>query len=238
MRTLHSWSVALGVALAGLGGMAPNAAARPAEAQASFAVHITNYAQITAKELADAERVAAAVFKRAGVATTWMDVSDLTGTEHASSGDPNPARPPLISVHIQLSSLAGPLGLGDRVMGLAPGAGPDRTLVYVFYDRVKELVRRQVAGQFRGDILAGAGERQILGEMIAHEIGHVLLDMPGHSETGIMRGGWNLKDLQDVAYGSLFFTAQQARVLRAEVGRRAYGGVNSNLAVNSNLTAN
>ena len=151
----------------------------------------------------------------------WVNVNDLSGTEREGTEDPNPDRLSLISVHIQSSSLAGPLGLGDRVMGLAPGTGPDRTLVYVFYDRVKNLARRQVVGQFNGEIVAGAGECQILGEMIAHEIGHVLLDMPGHSETGIMRGGWNLKDLQDVAYGSLFFTGQQAGMVRAEVIRRA-----------------
>jgi hypothetical protein len=238
MRTLHSSVVALGVALTGLGGVAPNAAARQAEAQASFTVHVSNYAQVAPKELADAERVAAAVFKRAGVATTWTGVSDLTGAEDAGSGDPNPARLSLISIHIQSSSLAGTFGLGDSVMGLAPGRGPDRKLVYVFYDRVKELAQRQVAGQLKEEIVARAGECQILGEMIAHEIGHILLDMPGHSETGIMRGGWDLKDLQDVAYGSLFFTAQQERVIRAEVVRRARAGINSNLAVNSNLAAN
>ena len=238
MRTLRSWSVALGLALAGLGGVAENAVARQAEVQASFTVHVTNYAQVTAKELADAERVAAAVFKKAGVATAWMDISDLSGARQAGSGDPNPALLSLISVHIQSSSLAGTFGLGDSVMGLAPGAGPDRKLVYVFYDRVKDLAQRQVAWQLKRQIVARAGECQILGEMIAHEIGHILLNMPGHSETGIMRGGWDLKDLQDVAYGSLFFTAQQAPVIRAEVARRTNADANSNLAVNSNLAAN
>ena len=238
MSTLHSRWVALGVVLASLWGLAPNAAARRAEAQASFTAHVSNYAQVPAKELAEAERVAEAVFKRAGVASTWVDINDMSGTTHAGSSDPNPARLSLISVHIQLSSLAGPLGLGDSVMALTPGAGPDRKLVYVFYDRVKELAQRQVAGQLKGEIVARAGECQILGEMIAHEIGHILLDMPGHSETGIMRGGWDLKDLQDVAYGTLFFAAQQERVLRAEVIRRAHADINLNLAVNSNLAAN
>ena len=238
MRIPHSPWVALGVAVAGLVGLAPNAAARQAETQASFTAHVSNYAQVPTKELAEAERVAEAIFKRAGVASTWVNIDDLSGATHVGSGDPNPARLSLISVHIQSSSLAGPLGLGDSVMGLAPGASPDRKLVYVFYDRVKQLAERQAAAQVKGEIVARAGECQILGEMIAHEIGHVLLDMPGHSETGIMRGGWDLKDLQDVAYSSLFFTAQQERVLRAEVIRRAHADINSNLTVNSKSAAN
>jgi len=221
MTASLNWWVTLGVALGTLAGFVPSVAAHRPESQASFTVHVSNYAQVAPKELANAERLAAAVFKRAGVASIWVKVNDLSGSERESTGDPNPDRLSLISVHIQSSSLAGPLGLEDRVMGLAPGIGPDRTLVYVFYDRVKALAHRQAAGQFDGDILAAASEGQILGEMIAHEIGHVLLDMPGHSETGIMRGPWNLKDLQDVAYGSLFFTSQQERMIRAEVIRRA-----------------
>jgi hypothetical protein len=238
MGTFHSWPVALGMVLAGVAGAAPNAAARRAVVQSGLTIHVSNYAHVGAKELANAERVAAAVFAKAGVASTWVDISDLSGAPHTRSGDPNPARLSLVSVHIQSSSLAGTLGLRDSAMGLAPGAGPERKLVYVFYDRVKQLAQRQVAGQVKGEIVARASECEILGEMIAHEIGHILLDMPGHSETGIMRGGWDLKDLQDVAYGSLFFTAEQERVIRAEVVRRAGAGLNSNLAVSSNLAAN
>lgn len=239
MRTLHSWLVAIGVALAGVGGVAPNAAAHRAEAQASFTVHVSNYAQVPTKELAQAERVAEAVFKSAGVASTWVDINDISSAAYVGSGGPNPAGLSLISVHVQ-SSLAwqDPLALKDNVMGLAPGAGPDRKLVYVFYDRVKQLAERQAAAQVKGAISARAGECQILGEMMAHEIGHILLNMPGHSETGIMRGDWDLKDLQDVAFGSLFFTAHQAQVIRGEAARRANADSNSNLAVNSKLAAN
>jgi hypothetical protein len=35
-----------------------------------------------------------------------------------------------------------------------------------------------------------------------------------------MRGGWDLKDLQDVAYGELLFTKQQSKVIETEVIRR------------------
>jgi len=222
MNTPLSRWVTLGLALGALGGVAPSVAARRAESQASFTVRVSNDAQVAAKELADAERLAAAVFKRAGVPSIWVNVNDLSGTEREGMEDPNPDRLSLISVHIQSSSLAGPLGLGDRVMGLAPGTGPDRTLVYVFYDRVKDLARRQLAEKVRGLVAVRAGTSQILGEMIAHEIGHVL-NLASHTETGIMRGYWDLKDLQLVAYGSLLFTEQQAEVIQVEVARRSRG---------------
>ena len=42
---------------------------------------------------------------------------------------------------------------------------------------------------------------------------HLLLNQESHSSAGIMRGDWNLKDLQDAVYGYLLFTPQQAEVL-------------------------
>jgi hypothetical protein len=49
---------------------------------------------------------------------------------------------------------------------------------------------------------------------------HLLLNLSSHSDTGIMRGEWDLKDLQDAAFGNLLFTSPQAEVLRAEAARR------------------
>jgi hypothetical protein len=108
--------------------------------------------------------------------------------------------------------MAGRLGLPNNVMGLAPGTGPERRLVYVFYSSVEGLARRQSR--------AHVSTAQILGHAMAHEIGHLLLNQESHSPTGIMRGDWNLKDLQDAVYGYLLFTSQQAGVIRAEVDRR------------------
>lgn len=84
--------------------------------------------------------------------------------------------------------------------------------MYVFYSSVEGLARRQSK--------AHVGSAQILGHAMAHEIGHLVLNQESHSPTGIMRGDWNLKDLQDAIYGYLLFTPPQCEVIRAEVGRR------------------
>ena len=55
---------------------------------------------------------------------------------------------------------------------------------------------------------------------MAHEIGHILLNLSVHTPTGIMRGRWDLNDLRDIAEGSLGFTKQQGKVIQAEVTRR------------------
>jgi len=98
-------------------------------------------------------------------------------------------------------------------LGLAPGSGPDRQSVYVFYNRVEAVAMEHAAD-------SRANTAQILGHAIAHEIGHLLLNVQTHSAGGIMRGDWNLSDLRNVSYGYLRFTTRQAKAIREEAGRR------------------
>ena len=105
------------------------------------------------------------------------------------------------------------------------GVGPNSEVAYVFYERAEQLARQQMAEKRLRESLVGIVERraelsQILGHVIAHELGH-LLGLHSHARTGIMRADWNLTDLQDIACGYFFFTSQQADVIRAEVRRRA-----------------
>src|SRR5439155_10169192 len=98
-----------------------------------------------------------------------------------------------------------PHDLSNTATGLAPGSGPDRQSVYVFYDRVG-ILAKHVADTH-------ADEGQITGHVIAHEIGHLLLNAQIHSATGIMRSPWNLWDLQQASYGYLTFTDEIAKRL-------------------------
>ena len=66
---------------------------------------------------------------------------------------------------------------------------------------------------FYGPIPGGFENAQgvILGNVIAHEIGHILLGPGSHSETGIMSFPWGRKQLLDASRGLLLFTPEQAR---------------------------
>jgi hypothetical protein len=112
------------------------------------------------------------------------------------------------------------------VTGLAPCAGPDRLLAYVFYERVEGLTQRETQIEFaalevfRGITAPPANVQQILGEVIAREIGHILLNLAVRTQTGIMRGHWYLHGLSDIAHGCLDFTKLQGELIKAEVARR------------------
>lgn len=76
----------------------------------------------------------------------------------------------------------------------------------VYYDRATSLRSGQNVG------VAG-----ILGNVIAHELGHLLLGSNSHTPTGIMRARWDDKELRKAAMGDLLFTADQAESMRRKL---------------------
>ena len=228
MRTSQIRGWALGLILVGFADPVQGRGANKLGGPAAFTVHVCNYAHVDPKTLMEAKEVAVEIFRQAGVEMRWADVPLATLVDQYTDPD---GQPVFGLSHIRLgvfpSLMADALRLPDNVMGVAPGIGPDRQMVYVFYDGVEALAVRQVLALSRGDIARPATRAQILGHMMAHELGHVLLNLPSHSATGIMRGDWDLKDLQDAAFGSLLFTRGQAATLRAEVrGREQQSSLN------------
>ena len=94
-------------------------------------------------------------------------------------------------------------GVDGRAMGVAPGTRERRgTLAYAFYDRIKEVT-----------ITIGADAGLILGHVMAHEIGHLLLPHNSHAKTGLMRGGWDTQQAMRAATGALTFTPKEAALI-------------------------
>ena len=61
---------------------------------------------------------------------------------------------------------------------------------------------------------------EILGHIMAHEIGHLLLPGGRHSVSGIMKAQWSLNEWKLVRQGALNFAPEQSRFLQAELLRR------------------
>jgi hypothetical protein len=73
----------------------------------------------------------------------------------------------------------------------------------VFWKRVQELHT-----DFQVD---PAG---ILGSVMAHEMGHLLLGSHAHAISGIMRGHWDSTELHKIAMGTLLFLPSQEHQMR------------------------
>ena len=78
----------------------------------------------------------------------------------------------------------------------------------VFYDRVAEL---------HADWNVGLAD--ILGNVMAHELGHLLLGSNSHAGAGIMRAHWQGEELRRVSRSGLWFTNERRRSHAQEADR-------------------
>jgi hypothetical protein len=219
MKTgLKAFSILGSILTSGFIGLGVNAAAGAPEGTPVLTIHVANRAEVDPMTLIQAERTATQVFKKAGVESRWVD--SVLPSEGKLA---NPVyKGPFPLTHIQLTILPSlmanrlglPYNLPEDAMGLAPGSGPERQSVYVLYDRVEAFASKHIADTH-------VDTAQIFGHVIAHEIGHLLLNDPTHSASGIMRGPWNLWDLQNASYGHLLFSRRQVSAIRAEISRRS-----------------
>ena len=75
---------------------------------------------------------------------------------------------------------------------------------YFFYNRIAHVSDRNQLDS-----------AALLGAVIAHELGHLLLPAGSHSTRGLMRAGWNRSDV--LTADGLRFTAEQGVRIRARL---------------------
>jgi hypothetical protein len=221
MKTTLGWTLRVGLALtSGLTGLGHADALASSETSPAITIHVKNYAGVAQTTLAEGEEVATGIFRNAGIETRWADLALTSDSNQINS----PNHPAQTLVDIQLSIFPRVMsdrnGLPDNVMGLAPGNGPDRKIVYVFDRNVEARIWWLLRANCNGCMDQRISKAQILGHVMAHEVGHLLLNQQIHSPHGIMRGEWSFTDYRDMTRGMLLFTLQQAEVLRADVRRR------------------
>ncbi len=78
----------------------------------------------------------------------------------------------------------------------------------IFYDRATKL---------HADWNVGLSD--LLGNVMAHELGHLLLGSNSHSRAGIMRAHWQGEELNLLSRGNLWFTREQGEQMRGKLNR-------------------
>ena len=150
---------------------------------------LVNEADVPSHVLSQAQDEASRIYQGHGIRLVWTDPDTERGDYR-------------FTVKIIPRTLTGK-GVDGRAMGVAPGTRETRgTLAYAFYDRIKEVT-----------ITIGADASLILGHVIAHEIGHLLLPYNSHAKTGLMRGGWDTQQAMRAATGALTFTPKEAALI-------------------------
>ena len=177
-------------------------------------VHLYDFANVPRQTLDRAMEETARILAPAGVQVLWHPgeadspegrTVDMTPRPVATDGSRDDR--PFVVVRMVRGVPAAAL---PRALGFALPFAQSGVHVTMFYDRIEEVA-----------LSVPPGVARILGNALAHELGHVLLGSGQHSQAGIMKAVWSKADYRHLAACPLEFLPREAVVLREEVSRRA-----------------
>jgi hypothetical protein len=176
-------------------------AGQSAEAQipgrSTVRVVLTDMVGMPADSLERVKDEAASLFERSKIDLVWIDAETCQAR--------------CLYVRI-IAKPIGTKGLGNPfVVGVAPGTPEVRgKFAWVFYDRIRAYSAE-----------LGLEASQMLGLVIAHELGHLLLPHEAHSFAGVMRPAWDRAQVNGAMRGQLAFTPDQADLIRERLSASA-----------------
>jgi hypothetical protein len=128
MRNTYKACSILGLILTGgLTKVCQGATTDPLKTQLTITIHVYNYAEVPAKTLMRAERVAAGVFRTTGVEIRWRNIDVNLENKQANLIDEE-FHPLDILLNILSRPMTETFGLPPEIMGFVPGVGHDPTI--------------------------------------------------------------------------------------------------------------
>ena len=182
----------------------------PLAAQGPITIRVYNFAAIPAGEIARAQQEADEIYARANVRLAWLDCTYADGkpadsTCNAISG------PSVLNLRLLPAQMEPKQGLPEGIFGFSmmstTGGFSSTTNVYV--DRVSTIADGR---KYRQPV--------VLGAIVAHELGHLLLGIGSHSKAGLMSLPWGPKALTAADQGTLSFSKKETSQLEKAVEKR------------------
>jgi hypothetical protein len=172
-------------------------------------IHVIDEVGVPAKEWEAAELFADKIFRSAGVSVTWARCLWNPATGNADCAQTE--IPNQISLLVVSEQTARRLQEHSDAFGMAllPN-GPFGSRGYVFYGRIQTKCGEKHE----------INEGFLLGAVMAHEIGHLLLGPNSHSRGGIMKPDLDRNDVPGIMLSVLKFDRRQSEALRVAVTSR------------------
>jgi hypothetical protein len=103
------------------------------------------------------------------------------------------------------------LHLGGHVFGVAleDPQGDFGSHAWIFCDLLKDAAAQ-----------SGVNQSLLLGAVMAHELGHLLLSTDSHSTSGLMRANWSSEELLAIRQKALHFSSGETRRIQKAVMAR------------------
>lgn len=172
----------------------------PTEEKARVTVSVYNEAAVPGEVLSRAEQAASRIFQRAGIEVNWLNCQVPAASEEASITCREVAFPK----HLHLRIVRRSAGLNGEAMGVSfqgeDGIGCFADLFYEPMERLEESDGTNVAS--------------LLGQVAAHEIGHLLLGTNSHAVAGIMQARWTADRLTSPALARLVFLDRESQKMK------------------------
>jgi hypothetical protein len=192
---IAAWTI--GTALA----VTANASAQDAQDVLTVRVRVNDYANVSRKDLAKAEAQVTAAYRAAGFEVVWSPSESRPDAGSAATSSRSMEVRVVILPRDMAEKKCRAEALSDGVMGTAMTGTPDirDRLAYIFYNRIERVgMSNQIPIE------------RALGHVMAHEIGHLLIGVNGHSDHGLMRPEWNPQERQLQT-----FTSSQVQTIRS-----------------------
>ena len=197
-RLLTGVTFAVTVGLIGIRGLAlpETLLAAQNEGHPTITVQIYNYSPASPEIVARAEREAGRILSAAGLQPVWLECP----VKPPASESSGPCQNALAATDLRLRIL--PTSIQNRFQDSVFGFAVHPALASVYYDYAQ---RRAKVDDAELELPV------ILGGVIAHELGHLLLGSDAHSATGIMQPRWDPSQVRLLLMGTLQFTPEQTK---------------------------
>lgn len=168
---------------------------------AKLTLKVYNYAKVSGDTLVHGEDTAAWIFRRAGIELRWIDCPTSAEDVPKFPKCEQLADPLARTFKLFRRSMSEKFDLPPVKFGFA--LRPNEA--FVFFDRVVEVTKD-----------TGFSRPRVLGHVMAHELGHLLLEGESHS-TGIMSADVLARDCERPGVMLLMFTKSQGKRMQAQL---------------------
>lgn len=182
------------------------------QARPRITLAVCDKAGLPSETLRAAKNYAMQVFAAAGVDLIWLgsegNRSPMTFLPSSLEGC---GLPSVDTDFLAIISNESPKGWPWGGLGFStPWPSPPQR-VYILYDEVKIVLSN----------MRNPDAASLIGNVVAHEIGHLLLPDKRHTTSGIMSTGWRYGQIAEAAQGVLRFLPADAERIRTESQARA-----------------
>jgi hypothetical protein len=207
MKKLFGYFLELGLFLSlSMSGFGQSLAAPSAEFHPQITVRVYNRVLMPPDRLAQAEKVATQILRKAGVETAWLDCTVATGQWPPACDGPLGPTDFLLQFVEEIQSLSPQTSEYSLGFAVLPDNGLQADRAYISYHRTHDSASRC-------QVSLGL----VLGVAAAHEIGHMLMGSGEHSRSGLMQAQVGPKDMQRAERSDLLFTDDQVKQVRVAV---------------------